>query len=223
MGKILVVDDDPNIALLIKMTLAKKLSYDIEIAESGEQAIDLINENAPEIILLDVMMPGISGIEVCQIIKSREETKYIPVIMLSARREAEDMIKGMEAGAADYIIKPFNPEELLARVRVHLRIKELEKEATDKRQLEAIIKMSVTLQHEINNPLTGVLGNLELLQNRNEMSDEEMDELLSVVYKSSLKIKELVKQMGHLGKVVSTAYMNDDEMIDLTLSSETLD
>ena len=122
----------------------------------------------------------------------------------------------------DYITKPFNPEELLARVRVHLRIKELEKEVTEKRQLEAIIKMSVTLQHEINNPLTGVIGNLELLQDRDSMSEKEIDELLSVVYRSSLRIKDLVKQMSKLSRVVSTTYMKGNEMIDLNLSSETI-
>ena len=101
MGRILVVDDDPNVALLVKMTLSKKLDFDIDIAENGERALELVKDgDIPEIILLDIMMPGMGGMEVCRRIKSEEATKYIPIIMLTARREAEDMIQGMDAGAA---------------------------------------------------------------------------------------------------------------------------
>lgn len=220
MVDVLIVDDDPNVALLVKMTLSKEPDFKIDIAENGEIALEKIASNLPDIVLLDIMMPGIDGLEVCKRVKSDEKTKFIPVIMLTAKREMGDMIRGMEIGANDYITKPFNPEELLARVRVHLRIKTLEKEAAAIGELETLLKMSVTLQHEINNPLTGVIGNAELLKDWESLSKEDVDEAISGILSSSLRIKEIVKQMGNLNHISSTTYVGSQEMIDLSKSAD---
>lgn len=220
MPNILVADDDPNVALLVKMTLAKDPDYNIEIVSNGEDALRKVAEAPPDLLLLDVMMPGVDGMEVCRRIKTDDKTKYIPVIMVTAKRESEDMIKGMELGANDYITKPFNPEELLARVRVHLRIKSLESELKTKSELEAVLKMSITLQHEINNPLTGVLGNAELLQDRSGMSEKEIDESVNAIYASTMRIKDIVRQMGKVSRLISTKYVGDSEMIDILKSSD---
>lgn len=220
MPKILIVDDDPNVALLVKMTLSKQKGYTLEIVENGDIALARINEDPPDIVLLDLMMPGIDGIEVCRRIKSNEKTKYIPVLMLTAKREAADMILGMEVGANDYITKPFNPEELVARVRVHLRIKALEKEAAARKELETALEMSVTLQHQINNPLTGVVGNIELLMEWEKLSKIEIDEIVENALVSAIRIKDIVKQMGQLTRVISTPYVGGQKMIDIEKSLE---
>jgi len=218
MVKILIVDDDPNIALLIKMTLSKTKEYNTVIANSGEDALALIDKDPPDIVLLDVMMPGIDGFEVCRQIKSSEKTKFIPVIMITAKREMGDKLHGMGLGANDYITKPFNPEELQARVRAHLRIKALEKELSARKELEAVLKMTVTLQHEINNPLTGVIGNIELLQDWKNMPDEEIDEGVKDILSLALRIKDIVKKMGKLSMLVPTQYVEGSEMIDIDRS-----
>ncbi|MGK7344676.1 MAG: response regulator [Candidatus Nitrospinota bacterium M3_3B_026] len=220
MLKILVVDDDPNIALLIQMTLSRNPEYNITTVHSGEQALELIEEDPPDLVLLDVMMPGIDGFEVCRRIKENEKTKFVPVIMITARREMGDKLHGMGLGANDYITKPFNPEELQARVGAHLRIKTLEKELSAKRELEVALKMSVTLQHEINNPLTGAIGNLELLKDWREMSGEEIDQSVADILSLALRIKEIVKKMSRLSKVASTQYIEGSEMIDIERSLE---
>lgn len=220
MPNILVADDDPNVALLVKMTLAKDPDYNIEIVSNGEDALRKVAGDPPDLLLLDVMMPGVDGMEVCRRIKTDDKTKYIPVIMVTAKRESEDMIRGMELGANDYITKPFNPEELLARVRVHLRIKSLESELKAKSELEAVLKMSITLQHEINNPLTGVLGNAELLQDRSGMSEKDIDESVNAIYASTMRIKDIVRQMGKVSRLISTKYVGDNEMIDILKSSD---
>ena len=115
--KILIVDDDENIAELISLYLTKEL-YDTRIASDGEEALSAFREFAPDLILLDLMLPGIDGYEVCRRIRQTSKT---PIIMLSAKGETFDKVLGLELGADDYMIKPFDPKELVARVKAVLR------------------------------------------------------------------------------------------------------
>ena len=115
--KILIVDDDSNIAELISLYLTKEF-YETKIAEDGEEAIRLHQEWQPGLILLDLMLPGIDGYQVCREIRAKSQT---PIIMLSAKGEVFDKVLGLELGADDYIEKPFDPKELVARVKAVLR------------------------------------------------------------------------------------------------------
>ncbi|MCC8140038.1 MAG: response regulator transcription factor [Lachnospiraceae bacterium] len=115
--KILVVDDDANIAELISLYLTKEF-YEVQIAEDGESALKLFESFRPNLILLDLMLPGIDGYQVCREIRSRSDT---PIIMLSAKGEIFDKVLGLELGADDYMIKPFDSKELVARVKAVLR------------------------------------------------------------------------------------------------------
>lgn len=115
--KILIVDDDENIAELISLYLIKEC-FDTEIAGDGETALSLTESYNPDLILLDLMLPGIDGYEVCQRIR---KTRDVPIIMLSAKGEVFDKVLGLKMGADDYIIKPFDSNELVARVRAVLR------------------------------------------------------------------------------------------------------
>ena len=115
--KILIVDDDENIANLISLYLTKEC-YETRIEHDGQSALDAFKEYAPNLILLDIMLPGLDGYEVCREI--RRETK-VPIIMLSAKTEVFDKVLGLELGADDYIIKPFDSKELVARVKAVLR------------------------------------------------------------------------------------------------------
>ncbi len=117
--KILIVDDDSNIAELISLYLAKEC-YDTQIAEDGEDALAKFNEFNPDLILLDIMLPGIDGYEVCREIR---KTSQVPIIMLSAKGEVFDKVLGLELGADDYMIKPFDSKELVARAKAVLRRK----------------------------------------------------------------------------------------------------
>lgn len=115
--KILIVDDDENIANLISLYLTKEC-YETHIEHDGQSALDAFKEYAPNLILLDIMLPGLDGYEVCREI--RRESK-VPIIMLSAKTEVFDKVLGLELGADDYIIKPFDSKELVARVKAVLR------------------------------------------------------------------------------------------------------
>ncbi|MBB3994447.1 two-component system phosphate regulon response regulator PhoB [Sulfitobacter undariae] len=118
--QVLLVEDEPAQRELLAYNLEAE-GYAVRRAENGEEAMMLIDEAAPDIIILDWMMPLLSGIEVCRRVKTRPETREIPVIMLSARSEEVDAVRGLDTGADDYVIKPYNLRELMARVRNQVR------------------------------------------------------------------------------------------------------
>jgi len=115
--KILVVDDDQNIAELIRLYLEKEM-FDVKIAYDGKKALDIFYQWTPDLVILDIMIPYMDGYEVCKQIR---KTGNIPIIMLTARGEVIDKVLGLELGADDYIVKPFDPKELLARIKAVLR------------------------------------------------------------------------------------------------------
>lgn len=117
---ILIVEDEEALATLLDYNLRRE-DFDVTLAADGEEALMKVDERAPDIVILDWMLPKVSGIEVCRRLRARPETKNIPVIMLTARSEEADRIRGLETGADDYMTKPFSTNELVARVRAVLR------------------------------------------------------------------------------------------------------
>lgn len=117
---VLVVEDEDALAELLQYNL-KKEGFRVSLAADGEEAIMLVEERQPDVILLDWMLPKVSGIEVCRRLRGRQETRNIPIIMLTARGEEADRIRGLDTGADDYIVKPFLMKELFARLRAVLR------------------------------------------------------------------------------------------------------
>jgi two-component system phosphate regulon response regulator PhoB len=118
--KILVVEDEPSQLEILSYNLSIE-GYDVYKAETGEDALLVLEETSIDLIILDWMLPEVSGLEVCRQIKSREKTKHIPIIMLTARGEEDDKVRGLDIGANDFVIKPYSIKELLARVRAGLR------------------------------------------------------------------------------------------------------
>ena len=120
MNEILVADDEPNQIELMKFNLEKN-GFLVKSAYNGEQALDMIYEKKPTVLIADWMMPKMSGIELCKILRSNKDTKLLPIIMLSARSEEADKSLGLDTGADDYISKPFSPMELVSRVKALIR------------------------------------------------------------------------------------------------------
>jgi len=166
--KILVADDElKNIKLLQVLLLTK--GYEVFTAPDGKKALEIISSQKIDLVLLDVMMPDMNGYEVCKAMKADEKNKFIPVIMVTALQEESEKIMSMEVGADYFLPKPVNSLELFARVRLCLRIKELQDELMEKydklKELDKI-KNSLTYMiiHDLNNPLATISGELQLLK-----------------------------------------------------------
>ena len=128
--RILVVDDEPDILELVQYNLTRE-HYDVVCVESGEEALTQVSATPPDLIILDLMLPGVDGLEVCRTLKRYPHTAVIPVVMLTARGEEADVVAGLELGADDYLTKPFSPRVLLARIRAVLRRQHSEPVAAD--------------------------------------------------------------------------------------------
>lgn len=157
MGKrkhhVLIADDFPNNIQILEMIL-KKEGYRISVAYDGVEALKMVKRTMPDLILMDIIMPEMDGFETCKSIKTSSKTKDIPVIFLTARTETDHIVKGFEMGAVDYVTKPFNSAELLARVHTHLELKKAKDMIQDKnrqlseknKELERAVKEIKTLK-----------------------------------------------------------------------------
>ena len=119
-SKVLLVEDEPDIRELVSYNL-RKSGFEVATADDGETALSNIEKEDPDLVILDLMLPGVDGLEVCRLLKQNETAKEIPVLMLTARSDEVDRIVGLELGADDYVVKPFSPRELVLRVRAILR------------------------------------------------------------------------------------------------------
>ncbi len=188
--KILVVDDDQD-AREYLVTCFTHLNYQTIEASNGQEALDLARSAQPDVIVLDVVMPDLDGYQVCRILKDSQETKHIPVVLITVLRKLEDEIRGFEAGAHDYISKPYNRAELNARITAALRVKRLQDELHNRNEsLRELIKV---LQRDITDPLTGVLGRTTLLL-RHKLSEDVL-EGLQTIETLAQRIAKLIKQL----------------------------
>ena len=192
--RILAIDDTPrNLQILAEM-LTRHIECDLTFATEGKHALDSVKEISPDLILLDVMMPGMTGFEVCAELKKSPATNAIPVIFLTAKAELEDIIKGFSLGAADYVVKPFNPDELIARVRTHLKIRE--STYIINRQNEELRQLIHILCHDLANPLINI-HYLVGLSNSPEPFPNAI-EYIDQLAQSALSLIQLVRQMRAL-------------------------
>lgn len=189
-GRILVVDDNPDNVEIIATRL-RSHNYEVEEASRGEEALERIKANPPDLVLLDVMLPGIDGYAVARQIKADASLQFIPVILVTARDSTEDKVAGLDAGADDYLTKPINFPELEARVRSMLRIRELQSELEVKnRELE---RLSIT------DGLTGLYNHRHVHEIVHEEFEraKRSDEPLSVVMLDLDFFKDVNDRYGH--------------------------
>ncbi len=175
--EVLIVEDNPDMRELLSMIVGRE--FRIRVASNGREALEAVGESAPDLVLSDVMMPEMSGIDLCKAIKENVETQAIPVVLVTSKAEREMKIEGLERGADDYVTKPFHPRELLARVRSLVRVRGLQKILADRNEtlertlrdlkqaevqlvqserLAAVGELAAGIAHEVNNPVNFALN-----------------------------------------------------------------
>lgn len=187
-SKVLVVDDSQESVDLLEYFL-KPAGYKIIKARDGAEALDIVEKDPPDIILLDIMLPKVNGYEVCEKLKKRQSTFHIPIIMITVLKELKDKIKALEAGADDFLSKPFDSVELLTRVKSLLRIKYYHDEIIKRNQelekqkeallREDLLKKELTnlIIHDMKNPLFVIQGNLQMMEMNRSVSPSESSDL----------------------------------------------
>lgn len=208
LGHVLVVDDTPaNVRLLTG--ILKVEGYEIETASDGVAALAAIAARVPDVVLLDAMMPGMDGFEVCRRIKSEPTTAFLPVVMVTALTETEDRVRALEAGADDFLAKPVDDIEVVARVESLVRVRrqhqELENAHRELKKLEAMRdSMTAMLVHDLRTPLTTLLGPLEMLQSGQFGTLEPLqDEIIAMSTRSGHRLLGLVNQILDVAKMES--------------------
>ncbi len=204
-SRVLVVDDISQNLQVLGTTL-KHNGFNVALANNGMQAIEIARARKPDLILLDIQMPRIDGFEVCRILKESDETKDIPVIFLTALNEKEDIIKGFEVGGVDYITKPFNHQELVARVVNHLELSHTKK--IIETQNADLIKLNKDkdkflsiIAHDMKSPFSSLLGIAEVVvKDYENLSDSEVFEYVSSLYESLISQYKFLEELLEWGR-----------------------
>jgi two-component system sensor histidine kinase/response regulator len=191
--KILIVDDTIDTVELLRKRLRSE-GYDTEEAYDGEEALKKVIEYNPELIILDIMMPKIDGYEVCKRLKTDETTKYIPIIMLTAKSDVESKIKGLDIGADDYLPKPFNYNELSARVRSLFTIKAAHEKLVEEEKSGALEQMMSQVAHEIRNPLTSIGGFARKVYGKLPEGDPNKKYMEMIIHDVSI-LEDMIKKL----------------------------
>lgn len=206
---ILIVDDTPaNLKVLTNML--QSYGYRVRPAINGHVALKAVQSSPPDLILLDVMMPGMSGYELCQHLKDDERTSAIPIIFISALDGTLDKVRAFQIGATDYITKPFQIEEVLARIENHLRLDRQRREIADLNALKDLLIRTVT--HNLNTPINQILGYTDLLLDIDleEIDPDRLSTMLRRVQTTTMHMQKLVTMLLDMSRLEEGINFNHD-------------
>ncbi len=202
MKKILVIDDLPENVFILQDRLENE-GYEVLTAYDGNTGVEKARTHLPDLILLDVMMPDITGFEVCKILVNDEKTKHIPIILVTAKAGAEDIKEGLEAGAFDYVKKPFSRVEIIARVKSALKLSEANKQLLEIEKRITFVATVVTANHKIKQPLT--LLSLASAAIKRELKKETISKeaILGRVQYVDTAVKEIAAVLTKLNSITN--------------------
>ena len=217
MKKILVIDDQQENIFYLQDRLQKE-GFIVVSANGGKTGIETAMSELPDLILLDIMMPEISGLEVCHVLKRDTRTSRIPIILVTAKTAAEDMREGLQAGAVDYIRKPINKIEMLARINSALKVKESQDMLLEVEKMKTFTATVVTANHKIKQPLT--LIKLSLTAIKREVHSEEINKE-AIINKMKYidiavgEITDILELLNQVEKPIFEDYVGEIKMIEL--------
>ncbi|WP_337871709.1 response regulator [Ignavibacterium sp.] len=217
MKKILVIDDLPENVFMLQDRLEHE-GYEVITAYNGSTGIEKALSELPDLILLDVMMPDITGIEVCRRLVNDPVTKNIPIILVTAKSGADDTKEGLEAGAFDYIKKPFNRTELLARVKSALKLSEAHKLLLEAEKRDTFMATVVTANHKIKQPLTLLSLSSAAIKRELEKDEISKDLILKRMNYIDIAIKEITDVLNQLNEIrtpILSKYTSNIKMVKL--------
>jgi two-component system sensor histidine kinase/response regulator len=207
-NKILAVDDDTIDIMTIERLLGEH--YELRTSTTGQEALKIAADFRPDIILLDNMMPGLDGGQVCRQIRADKALRHTKIIMLSGKSMVSERIEAYEAGADDYITKPFNEEELLAKIRVYLRLKSVEE--MDQFKTDVLTLLS----HEARTPLNNIIAPAEMLMSEDEIDAEEKKLLIEMVHSAAGRLHRFFENVMLLSALKSGKCQFNSEPADLS-------
>ena len=217
MGKILLIDDDQSTLQVLSEKL-RLAGHETIIAQGGREGVEKAKRELPQLIVTDVMMPEVSGYDVTRAIRESEDLKNIPIIMLTAHSRVEELARGLDQGADDYVVKPFKLRELLARVNALLRMRELQSKVMETERLKALLEMAGAAAHEINQPLTVIMGYADLIRGKMSRQDPHFEHIQSI-YENASRINQIIKKLLAIRRYESKTYVGGVKILDVERST----
>lgn len=214
-NKILLVEDEKDTRYILEKLLSKN-DFIVETATNGEEALEKLKSFAPKVILADWTMPVMDGLTLCSSLKNDPKFKSIYFIILTARTSLNDRVTGLDIGADDFLVKPIENQELIARIRSGIRIFDLQNELKLVEHSKALIEMACTIGHSLNNPLSSLSMAIEHL--KSEITDKnrtKLEEDLRIIQLSIDKIKSLAMQLINIQNPELINYSDNQKMIKL--------
>jgi DNA-binding response OmpR family regulator len=211
--KILIADDDPSTREALRATLTR-WGHDLVICADGDEAWQALQaEDAPKLAILDWMMPEMEGIEVCRKVREMSPSRLVYILLLTARERREDIMAGLQAGADDYVTKPFDRGELQTRLRVGIRVVGLQERLLEAERVRVLTETAGGTAHEINQPLCVVLGKTDMLLSA-MAADDPHRRYAEDIYKAGEKIDEIVRNMRAVRQYATRPYIRGINILD---------
>lgn len=221
MARILIVDDERTIRTIVRFNLDKR-GHEVVDAPGGIEALEILSaDQAFDLIISDMMMPRMDGLQLRQKLVEDGDLGRIPFIMLTAVKEADRRVESYDLDVTDYITKPFNAQELMAKVESVLRLQQTHRVYTAEQRLDVIKQLTVTINHEINNPLTTLIGTSNLLlQRATHMDPHKLEGWLKEIVNAAERIREVVAKINRIKAISTKTYLSDVEMIDIDAAAD---
>ncbi len=213
-NKILLVEDEYDTRFIFERLLAKN-DYNVKAVENGEEALEVLKEFKPKVIIADWTMPVMDGLQLCNAVKTNDEFKTIYFILLTARSSLKDRVTGLDVGADDFLVKPVENQELLARIRSGIRIHNLQNELKKIEHSKAIVELATTIGHKINNPLSSLVVTLQDLKSELAENGKEFDEDFYIIEESIKRIQKFVDALKNLQSPEMKDYALGNKMLDI--------